>query len=155
MPLQLAKISQHVYGYDAATDKQEVEHDARLLFKQAVPKRKLILIGGTHGYDPSGIPVRQTQAERTGNAVGAADAVVVAGTAVSSFALEDHDIRSMNRTINFTYKNIAKLCGSNGEIDPTKTNALVQSIRNYDFSGDWLILLTWCFSVNWARSAVL
>lgn len=156
MPLQLAQVSQNVYGYDAVTDKGEVEQDAIMLYKRAVPKRRLYMIGGTHGYEPSGVPVRQTQAEKRNSANKyEGDTATIGGRTITSFALEDHDIRRFNNSMKFTYKNIAKLCGSDGEINAIKTADLIQTIRKMDYSGDWLILLTWCFSVNWARSEVL
>lgn len=154
MALKLAKISHSVYGFDAVTDQGEVAESAARIYRAVVPKKRLMLIGGTHGYDPTGIPVRQTAAERLAPSHDV-NSATVGGVTVSSFALEDHAIARLMTEVKFTYKNIAKLCGTDGEINAIKTNQLVMDIRRMDHSGDWAILLTWCFSVIWARSHLL
>lgn len=146
-----------VYGYNTPSEMSMVEDDITHLHGIASKaKKKLYVIGGVHGYDPSGVPTGQTAVEKLDEGAaldeGEADVVVLGGRKVSSFALQDQAVKRLNRSINFTYKSIGKWTTNGSDVKPDKLVELVQTIKRLDESGDWYVLLTWCFSRTWAMS---
>ncbi len=147
-----------VYGYNTPSEMAMVEEDITHLHGIASKaKKKLYVFGGVHGYDPSGVPTGQTAVEKLdeGAALDAseADVVVLRGKKVSSFALQDLAVKRLNRSVNFTYQSIGKWTTNGSDVKPEKLVELVQTIKRLNESGDWYVLLTWCFSRTWAMAS--
>ena len=154
----LACGSTLVYGYDTPSEMSMVEEDVTHLHGIASKARKkLYLIGGVHGYDPTGIPVGQRTVEKLDEGaaldVGEADVVQLGGKKISSFALQDQAVKRLNRSINFTYLSIGKWTTNGSDVKPEKLVELVETIKRLNSSGDWYVLLTWCFSRTWAMAS--
>ena len=129
--------------------------DVRDLFRLAArlrPTRKLVVMGGLHGYDPTGIPTAQRPAEKV-VAPGAVlhqtqNVVNVAGRQICTFATSDLNMKSTGTGVDFIYKNIAKYAPANFDVPVHKQAEVIKLIKGY--AVHHVILLSWCFSQVWA-----
>jgi hypothetical protein len=130
--------SKTVFGYDAETDQDENNADVKELYHDAThskPTKKLVVMGGLHGLDQTGVPSGQDPAEK----------------AVTSFALDDVKMKK-DTAINFTYKNLAKYTTKGSDMTPQRQKEVIELIKQYRDSGTYVVLLSWCFSGIWANA---
>jgi hypothetical protein len=140
-----------LYAYNNETDQDENKLDATELFRLATksrPTKKLLIMGGLHGLDPSGVPSGQEPDERDDVRAGEMS-VSVGGSKVTTFALNDIDMKRFTG-INFTYKNLGKYTTKGSDMTAEKQAEIVKLLKQYHASGDYYILLAWCFSRTWA-----
>lgn len=151
----IAKSSKdpNVFGYDVETDQDENKSDVKELYHRATsskPTRKLVVFGGLHGLDPTGVPSGQEPDEKQD--IRADDAVVtVNNVRVTTFALDDIAMKKAT-ALNFIYKNLGQYTTAGSDMSPQKQAEIVTLIKGYSNSGNYLILLAWCFSSVWARN---
>lgn len=141
----------YLYGYDNETDQDENKADVKELYKLATrsrPPKKLILFGGLHGLDPSGVPSGQEPHEKV-NIVPGDEVVTVGGSKVTSFALDDVAMKR-NSGINFVYFNLGKYTTKGSDMTDEKQTEVIKQIKIYHASNNYYILMAWCFSRTWA-----
>lgn len=130
-----------IFGYDVESTDAMYVSDVNELYKIATksrPTKKLVIFGGLHGYGPAtaeyaGEPVGQDNAEKT----------------QWSIKDEEYAKKGIGSSINFTYKNVAKYTTDGSEVSKEKQDEIIQLAKNYADSGDWIVLIAWCFSVKW------
>jgi|GEM_PF-4481499 len=139
MPLHVKGTKKHkdtIFGYNVASDDDMYINDVKELYRMASksrPTKKLVIFGGLHGYENSGEPVGQDNAEK----------------ADWSIKGEEYTKKGVGTGINFTYKNVAKYTTNGSDVTPVKQAALIKLAKDYAESGDWIVLVAWCYSVNW------
>lgn len=144
MPINVIGANKHkdtIFGYKTeSTDKMYVEDVTELysIASKSRPTKKLIVFGGLHGYGPgtapySGEPVGQDNPEKTN----------------WSIKNEEYAKKGVGTGINFTYKNVAIYTTDGSEVIEEKQNELIKLAKDYADSGDWIVLIAWCFSVKW------
>jgi hypothetical protein len=151
MIAQVCPKHMFLYGYNNITDQNENKADATDLYKLATksrPTRKLLLMGGLHGLDPTGVPSGQEPAEKTALYAGSLD-VAVGGSKVTTFALNDIEMKRFTG-INFTYKNLGKYTTRGSDMTAEKQAEVIELLKQYHTSNSYYILLCWCFSRTWA-----
>jgi hypothetical protein len=144
----------YLYGYGAEASMPIAEPDVKALYKlatQSRPTKKLILFGGTHGLDPTGVPSGQDPDEKV--PLYPEDTVVkVGGTRVTSFALDQASMKRSLSSINFVYTNLSKFTTPGHDMTAEKQEEVVKLIKQYHASGTYYILMCWCFSHVWAQA---
>lgn len=125
----------HLYGYTQATDQDENDSDVADLYQAAAKDgaKRLVVFGGLHGYDPSGEPTGQTNAEKS----------------VCSFSMDDRMAKGVGKGVNFIYENVAKLTTNGSDVSEDNQKKLIQKIRSYLESDSYYVLVSWCYSRNW------
>lgn len=145
--------SSGVFGYDDETDQTENNADVKDLYRQATtskPPKKLFVLGGLHGLDPSGVPSGQEPNEKTTIDPGEAT-VTLGGVKVTTFALNDIAMKK-ETGINFVYKNIGIYATKGSDVTPQKQKEILDLIKQYRDSGNYIVLMSWCFSRTWGNS---
>jgi hypothetical protein len=125
----------HLYAYAASTDQDENDPDIAELYKAAAKDKakKLVVVGGLHGYDPTGEPVGQTNKQKK----------------ACSFSLGDAKNKGPGTGMNFIYMNIAKYTTNGSDVTTAKQQEIAKTIESY-LKNDNYVLLSWCFSRVWA-----
>jgi hypothetical protein len=126
----------HLYGYTLATDQAENDPDIHELFTAAAKDKakKLLVVGGLHGYAKTGNPTGQDKKEK----------------AVCSFSAGDQANKGAFKGINFTYMNIAKYTTDGSDVSAEKQKEIAAKVKEY-LDGGYYVLLSWCFSHVWAE----
>lgn len=127
-----------LYGYTASTDQTENDADAKRIYGIATKDKasKLVIFGGLHGYEHTGIPTAQSPSEK----------------GVCSFSMGDRISKSPGTGLNFTYENVAKLTSPGMDVSEENQREIVEKIKRYLDSGNYYVLLSWCYSRVWAVS---
>lgn len=130
-----------VYGYNHATNQNENDNDIKELYsmvtKDSKSVRKLVVVGGLHGYNPTGEPTGQSNQEKN----------------VCSFSMGDQKNKSAGQGIDFIYKNIARYTTDGSDVTDEKQDEIAKLIKDYADAG-YYVLLAWCYSDTWARTRI-
>jgi len=125
-----------LYAYLDETDQNENDADIKDLYSLATksrPTKKLVVFGGIHGYNHTGIPVGQENTE------------------ASKFSTGDQ-LNKRFTGINFVYENLAKYSTNGSDVSEENLARIIEQVRNYVNSGDYYVLLAWCFSHVWIEN---
>lgn len=130
-----------LFGYTTATNQTENDADSAELFKTAARDhaKKLVVFGGLHGYDPSGAPTGQSVTEK----------------GVCSFSMGDRKSKGVGTGVNFIYENIAKFTTAGSDVTAEKQQEIATKVKRYLDSGNYYVLVSWCFSRVWLMSSGL
>lgn len=141
MPATFTPKHSKLYGYTASTDQTENDADASRIYSIATKDKasKLVIFGGLHGYENTGIPTAQSATEK----------------GVCSFSMGDRISKSPGKGLNFTYENVAKLTSPGMDVSEKNQREIAEKIKRYLDSGNYYVLLSWCYSRAWAISSGL
>lgn len=150
-----------VFAYDAPTDNGKTRSDGKEAYELATksrPTKKLVIVGGLHGMNASGVPCGMSQLEKhdliapNGLEWANLNIVNVGGVKISSFATKDTAIKGMQGEINFIYKNIGRYATDGSTMTPERQAEVLEIIKGYRDSKNYIVLLAWCYSRAWAIS---